>query len=49
MMVHPMPVATAAHPSGDHCMRHHTLAVLHLLCPGFDGGVGIGRCPHTTM
>jgi Zn-dependent protease with chaperone function len=49
MMVHPMPVATAAHPKGDHCMRHHTLAVLHLLCPGFDGGVGVDRCPHTTM
>lgn len=46
MMVHPMPVASAAHPFADHCMRHHSAAILHLFCPGVDGWPGAGRCPH---
>ena len=46
MMVHPLPAATPAHPQRDHCEHHHALAIMHLFCPGFDGGAGLGPCPH---
>ncbi len=45
-MVHPLPAADSGHAKWDHCEHHHALAIMHLFCPGFNGGAGLGPCPH---